>query len=202
MPGSFAGAYKHVGLKNTLQLGCICYNKGMKKQLITLTALLFICATFAAAHVRISLPGGVRNMHRQGVVGLVKGNTGSVLSRYRRVPRATVRPTKRVKISVRGGVANRHTQGVKVLARGKNEATLSHYRGVNPTALERRITAEVTRTPNVVLENYVPRQTRVTGTVEEGLRQSGYEIKVPNENGGFDTYYRAPDGTITLQQPK
>ncbi len=141
-------------------------------------------------------------MHRQGVVGLVKGNTGSVLSRYRAVPRATVRPTKRVKISVRGGVANRHTQGVKVLARGKNEATLSHYRGVNPTALERRITTEVTRTPNVVLENYVPRQTRVTGTVEEGLRQSGYEIKVPNENGGFDTYYRAPDGTITLQQPK
>ncbi len=175
----------------------------MKKQLITLTALLFICATFAAAHVRISLPGGVRNMHRQGVVGLVKGNTGSVLSRYRGVPRATVRrPTKRVRISVRGGVANRHTQGVKRLIRGNNEATLSQYRGVNPTALERCVTTEVSRTPSVVIENYIPRQTRVTGTVEEGLRQSGYEIKVPNKNGGFDTYYRAPDGTITPQQPQ
>lgn len=169
----------------------------MKKQIVTLTAVLCACATVATAQVRITLRGGVKNLHRQGVMGLVKGNTSSVLSQWHGV-RPVVKPrVTRVRLAVRGGAKNRHQQGVNSLIRGKNEATLSQYSGISQVAVERKVVqAKHSQwTPDI------PQQVRTTVTKEEVMRQSAYEIKVPNEVGGFDVYERAADGTITPKKP-
>ncbi len=154
----------------------------MKKKIITLTVVLATCATFVDAHVRISLRGGVKNLHRQGVVGLAKGNTGSVVSRYHGVKPVGFRRSNHVRISVRGGAKNHHQQGVQRLARGKNEPTLSQYHGINRAAVERRVVQEAEQKSS-------------------SWRAKSYEVKVPNQNGGFDVYERAADGTITLKKP-
>ena len=170
----------------------------MKKQIVALTAVLCACATVATAQVRITLRGGIKNLHRQGVVGLVKGNTGSVLSQYHGV-RPVVKPrSMRVRVAVRGGAKNLHQQGVNSLVRGKNEATLSQYHGISQTAVERQVTQQVTRKPaSSTWEPTIPQQVRTTVTKEEVMRQSTYEVRVPNEHGGFDVYERAADGTLT-----
>ena len=158
----------------------MCYNGGMQKQIVTLTVVLFTCATIAtAAPVKVSLRGGVKHLHRQGVVGLVRGNTGLVLSRYGGVKPVSFPRSTHVRVTVRGGAKNHHQQGVNSLIQGKHETTLSqyHYR-INPAAVQRQ-----------VMKKYELKS--------HDLKTKTYEIRVPAENGGFEVYEHAPDGTIT-----
>lgn len=169
----------------------------MKKQIIALTVVLFACATVTSAHVRISLRGGVKNLHRQGVVALVKGKGGSALGHYRGVKSAPVARPTHVQVPVRAATKNLHQQGVNRLVKGTNEATLSQYHGVNASVVERK----VVRAKHSQWTPDIPQQVRTTVTKEEAMRQGTYEIRVPNEVGGFDVYERTADGTITLKKP-
>lgn len=174
----------HIGPKGFVGKYSLCYNEGMKKQVITLAAVLSACATVATAEpVKVSLRGGIRNLHRQGVVGLAHGNTGSVLSRYGGVKPVPFPRSTHVGVTVRGGAKNHHQQGVNRLIRGKHETTLSEYHHrINPAVVQRQ-----------VMKKYELKS--------HDLKTKTYEIRVPNENGGFDVYEHAPDGTITLKEP-
>ena len=62
-----------------------CYDKIMKRNVTILTALLFLGASFATAQtgstvVKLIIPGGVKNIARQGIDSLIAGTEGRYMT--------------------------------------------------------------------------------------------------------------------------
>ena len=208
---------------------CICYNEGMKQHIITLIAVLFTCAAVSNAQM-VKIPVAKLDMHvaphARGVVGLVRGTPLGVTQFSQRVSAAVQRrvavPTV-TPVTTYSNLLDHSTYHFYDV--NKDKWMLHRPDGKEiplaskpfPSVLKLR--ADVIREhvakhgaasliPDVPVEwgdkaweTYVPVQTRHFTTVEEGMRGREYDVKVPNGKGGYNTYHRAADGTISLVHP-